>query len=59
VTPPQPSWILVDDASDERLAPFRLRERGLASRLDRREPGGVDSLNVAAAAAIACHHLGP
>ena len=31
--------ILVEDPDDDRLSPFRLRERGLASRPQRREPG--------------------
>ena len=32
--------IFVDDPDDERLAPFRLNERGLATRAQRRDDGG-------------------
>ncbi|MDO8364497.1 MAG: RNA methyltransferase [Actinomycetota bacterium] len=32
--------ILIDDPDDERLAPFRLNERGLANRAQRRDDGG-------------------
>lgn len=32
--------ILIDDPDDERVAPFRLNERGLANRAQRRDDGG-------------------
>lgn len=35
------TWTPVEDPADERLEPFRLRERGLASRSERREPAGA------------------
>jgi len=34
-------FVPIDDADDERLAPFRLNERGLASRADRRHDRGA------------------
>ena len=35
------SFVTIDSADDERLAPFRLNERGLASRSDRRDDAGA------------------
>ena len=34
-------FIVVEDAADPRLAPFRLNERGLASRADKRDDAGA------------------
>jgi tRNA G18 (ribose-2'-O)-methylase SpoU len=37
---PPAGIVLVDDPDDPRVAPFRLNERGLANRLQRRDDGG-------------------
>ena len=34
-------WSVIDSADDPRLAPFRLNERGLASRADKRDDAGA------------------
>lgn len=39
--------ILIDDPDDPRVAPFRLNERGLANRAQRRDDGGDDGLFMA------------
>ena len=55
------SFVVVESADDARLAPFRLNERGLASRSDRRDDAGAGlflaegDLVVERALAAGCH----